>query len=64
MLPLVEPRKGGRVTLGACLSIPNAGPLVAYSAHFEVFCGALDRLSQLADVFADARRHVSGGGWL
>jgi len=31
------------------------GPLAIYSAHFEVFCGMLARITHLADIFNDSR---------
>jgi endonuclease/exonuclease/phosphatase family metal-dependent hydrolase len=51
---LSEPRRGERAVLRAVLAAPW-GPLVVYSAHFEVFCGLLARVQQLGDVFRDAR---------
>jgi hypothetical protein len=55
-----EPRRGRRAALRALLAAPG-GPLVVYSAHFEVFCGAAARVEQLADLFADARRQRDAG---
>ena len=44
--------------LRATVAPPGAPPLVVYCAHFEVFCGMLARLAQLADVLVDARTMI------
>ncbi|PSC72469.1 Endonuclease exonuclease phosphatase domain-containing [Micractinium conductrix] len=55
-----EPRRGERAVLRAVVDAPQ-GPLVVYSAHLEVFCGLLARITQLADIFADARLQADRG---
>ena len=55
-----EPRVGQRVSLAATLDTPF-GPLVTYSVHLEVFCGALGRMRQFADIMSHARHaHAHG----
>ncbi|KAF5827759.1 hypothetical protein DUNSADRAFT_18793, partial [Dunaliella salina] len=56
-----EPRHGKRVTLAAKVKTP-AGPLLMYSAHFEVFCGMLARMRQYADLVLHARNTSAAGG--
>ncbi|CAG9467750.1 unnamed protein product [Pedinophyceae sp. YPF-701] len=60
LMSWLEPRKGGRVTLG-CLVRTPMGDVVVYSAHFEVFCGMIDRMVQLSEVFEDARAQIRRG---
>ncbi|KAL4422229.1 hypothetical protein ABPG77_009704 [Micractinium sp. CCAP 211/92] len=55
-----EPRRGERAVLRATVTTPQ-GPLVAYNAHLEVFCGLLARIAQLSDIFADARAMADAG---
>lgn len=52
-----EPRKGQRVTLRANVETPSAN-ILCYSVHMEVFCGMLDRLCVLGELFQDSRAHV------
>ncbi|KAJ1916740.1 U3 snoRNP protein [Mycoemilia scoparia] len=55
---LCEPREGKRYTIAANISIPNREPILAYSAHFECFCGISGRVGQLADLIQDSRTHA------
>lgn len=73
---LREPRRGFRSALRATIASdqranPRMPPLYLYCCHFEVFCGALDRVRQLGNVMADARnlcyfysfnRYTTSGG--
>lgn len=52
---LREPRVGYRSAL-RCTVGDNERSLFIYSAHLEVFCGALDRVRQFLDVADDAQR--------
>ena len=52
-----EPRRGRRVSLRATFRTA-VGCVDCYTAHLEVFCGALSRLRQFADLLCDARRRV------
>ncbi|KAG5466103.1 hypothetical protein LSCM4_01245 [Leishmania orientalis] len=61
-----EPRRGFRSALRVCVSSTDRtsaqmAPLYIYCCHFEVFCGGLARVRQLADCMADMQRitHVS-----
>ncbi|KPI86338.1 hypothetical protein ABL78_4604 [Leptomonas seymouri] len=56
-----EPRRGYRSALrvrvdAAERTSPQMPPLYIYCCHFEVFCGALTRVRQLADCMADMQR--------
>jgi endonuclease/exonuclease/phosphatase family metal-dependent hydrolase len=51
-----EPRRGERVTLKAIVGCGCGVSVLLYNAHLEVFCGLLDRVRVLADIFHDARR--------
>lgn len=56
-----EPRRGFRSALrvrvdSAERTSPQMPPLYIYCCHFEVFCGALTRVRQLADCMADMQR--------
>ncbi|KAF9976022.1 hypothetical protein BGZ73_009233 [Actinomortierella ambigua] len=53
---LNEPRLGRRFTIVAQIETPS-GPLLAYSAHLEVFTGIVGRISALSDILADADLH-------
>eukprot|EP00884_Botryococcus_braunii_P013625 jgi/Botrbrau1/22263/Bobra.0138s0025.1 len=55
-----EPRRGRRFVLAATIKTPY-GPLQVYSAHLEVFCGILARLSQFADILKDAKSQMKKG---
>lgn len=55
-----EPRLGERVTLAAVIDTP-LGAVCTYSVHLEVFCGAISRLRQFADVFAHSRSTAAAG---
>lgn len=52
-----EPRRGRRLTAAATV-LTHQGPLLVYSAHLEVFCGALARMAQLSDIFRDTRQQL------
>ncbi|KAG5466655.1 hypothetical protein LSCM1_00824 [Leishmania martiniquensis] len=61
-----EPRRGFRSTLRVCVyssdrTSAQMAPLYIYCCHFEVYCGGLERVRQLADCMADMQRitHVS-----
>ncbi|KAG5492490.1 hypothetical protein JKF63_01068 [Porcisia hertigi] len=69
-----EPRRGFRSALRVCIDAADRKsadmpPLFIYCCHFEVFCGALARVRQLADCMADMQRlmHtrtvVNGTSW-
>jgi endonuclease/exonuclease/phosphatase family metal-dependent hydrolase len=56
-----EPRRGYRSALRVRVdpserTSPKMPPLYIYCCHFEVFCGALARVRQLADCMADMQR--------
>lgn len=56
-----EPRRGYRSALRVRIdeterTSPQMPPLYIYCCHFEVFCGALTRVRQLADCMADMQR--------
>ncbi|KAJ1966539.1 hypothetical protein IWQ62_002409 [Dispira parvispora] len=53
-----EPRRGGRVTLAATIRPPGQPPVLAYSAHLEVFCGLSHRVWQLAEILDDAYQQL------
>lgn len=59
-LKIGEPRRGERVGFGANIHVPgHTSPFRVYSLHLEVFCGINDRLRQFADIFDDAKKHLS-----
>jgi len=49
-----QPRRGGRVWLGATVSTP-VGELEVYSLHLEVMCGIVSRIEQFREVVKDVR---------
>lgn len=58
--PLKEPRRGFRSALRVTVNPadrthPAMPPLYIYCCHLEVFCGALERVRQLADCLSDAK---------
>lgn len=58
-----EPRVGDRYTIGTEVLTPQ-GPLLVYSAHFEVFAGIEARLESFREIVRDAERRIleEGGG--
>ncbi|KAK9846438.1 hypothetical protein WJX81_003784 [Elliptochloris bilobata] len=56
-----EPRRGRRLTLAALVHVPQRPPLLVYSAHLEVFCGVLARITQFADIIRDSKEHIDQG---
>ncbi|KAJ1657796.1 hypothetical protein IWQ61_002853 [Dispira simplex] len=54
-----EPRRGGRVTLAATIRPLGQPPILAYSAHLEVFCGLSHRVWQLAEILDDAYQQLT-----
>lgn len=55
-----EPREGQRLTLAVRVATAT-GPLQLYSAHLEVFCGAVGRLQQFSDVLEHSRAAAAAG---
>ena len=55
-----EPREGQRLTLTAEVAAGGATVQV-YSAHLEVFCGAVGRLRQFADILEHSRSAARRG---